>query len=232
MAEIQVSGTSDTILIQSGSEPNAIGTADNVVSSIDCGGPCLWIRLPSGEKVTGGPGSERCAESSGDVVCSVGGVNSIVISTGAGDDIVRNNAGYVENFGFIPVTVRTGDGNDEVINEDVVGDVNLGAGKDEFEAEYGSYIFQRSGVYGEAGGDRVTTKAGAFGLGVDLFGGPGNDRLVGFARRLLGQGGNDRLIGGKGKQRLLGGAGNDFLNGKGGKDRCVGGAGKDTEKSC
>src|SRR5262245_48307877 len=69
---------------------------------------------------------------------------------------------------------------------------------------------------------------------IDVFGQDGNDTIAldesnGAlpAARLFGGAGNDTLIGGSGADQLFGGAGNDTLLGKGGNDQLFGGAGND-----
>lgn len=62
-----------------------------------------------------------------------------------------------------------------------------------------------------------------------LYGGTGNDRILGYggSDRLRGGNDNDTLDGGIGHDRLEGGAGNDRLLGVAGNDTLYGGAGKD-----
>lgn len=67
----------------------------------------------------------------------------------------------------------------------------------------------------------------------DLFGGAGNDTLMGSANyydRLFGENGNDSLDGGSGDDLLVGGTGNDILDGGGNADTLIGGIGNDTLK--
>jgi len=63
----------------------------------------------------------------------------------------------------------------------------------------------------------------------NLFGGPGNELIEGFAGddRLNGVGGSDTLEGGDGRDVLLGGEGDDFLDGEAGDDVLRGGGGND-----
>ncbi|HUI94912.1 MAG TPA: calcium-binding protein [Xanthobacteraceae bacterium] len=70
---------------------------------------------------------------------------------------------------------------------------------------------------------------------IDVFGQDGNDTIAldesnGAlpAAQLFGGNGNDTLIGGSGNDLLFGGAGNDVLQGKGGNDLLFGGVGNDT----
>ncbi|MBD2412417.1 DUF4347 domain-containing protein [Nostoc calcicola FACHB-3891] len=81
--------------------------------------------------------------------------------------------------------------------------------------------------------------ASAFTLGsVSLYGGAGNDNLLGSSKndylygqddsdRLYGNAGNDYLYGGNSDDTLDGGVGNDSLYGENGNDRLIGGIGND-----
>lgn len=64
---------------------------------------------------------------------------------------------------------------------------------------------------------------------VSLFGGDGNDLLIGSSQSdsISGDNGNDTLMGGIGDDRLVGGAGDDVASGGGGDDVLYGGAGRD-----
>jgi uncharacterized repeat protein (TIGR01451 family) len=74
-----------------------------------------------------------------------------------------------------------------------------------------------------------TTQVGPESSACDLWGGAGNDRIVGSSQDevICGRGGNDRLFGRAGDDRLNGGTGNDMLFGGAGRDRLIGGFGKD-----
>jgi len=84
-------------------------------------------------------------------------------------------------------------------------------------------------LYGNAGdnvltgtpfGRATTSNAGWPGYGDNLYGGPGDDTLVGLA-------GADFLDGGEGNDLLQGGTGNDWLFGRAGDDTLEGGSGAD-----
>lgn len=81
----------------------------------------------------------------------------------------------------------------------------------------------RVAAYGLAGNDTLS----AFGLGIraDLFGGDGNDVLIGGGgpNVLVGGDGNDLLYGGAGRDILIGGRGSDVLAGGGGDDVLIAG---------
>jgi Ca2+-binding RTX toxin-like protein len=79
-------------------------------------------------------------------------------------------------------------------------------------------------VEGGAGNDLIDASASR--VPVVLFGGSGNDRLVGskFSDILIGGDGNDRLFGNRGNDLIVGGAGKDDLHSVFGKDLLVGGS--------
>ena len=87
--------------------------------------------------------------------------------------------------------------------------VCLGDGDDQFSTRFQS----RTGFPGSS----------------EVYGGPGDDVIVGYAGgdRLYGGGGADTLSGMGGDDRLSGGAGRDTLLGMQGHDDCDGGAGRD-----
>lgn len=110
---------------------------------------------------------------------------------------------------------------------------------------------KRIEMYGDGGADRLTLDD-SLGIisarGASLYGGDGNDTLVGGlagatfdggndddsilgsskADLILGQSGKDTLIGGKGDDKILGGFGNDVLYGSAGNDQLYGDAGNDS----
>ena len=99
-------------------------------------------------------------------------------------------------------------------------------------------------IVGLGGQDRISGLGGndticgdsdeGFGeAGDTLFGGDGNDLLIGSklsVNILYGDAGNDTLKGGNYRDTLFGGAGNDILDGGGGQDALVGGVGNDVLK--
>jgi len=86
-------------------------------------------------------------------------------------------------------------------------------------------------VFGQAGNDviQLDETNGALPSAM-LFGGDGNDTLIGgsAADMLFGQAGNDILLGKGGDDLLFGGTGNDTLTGGVGTDQVFGEAGNDT----
>lgn len=86
-----------------------------------------------------------------------------------------------------------------------------------------------SAVYGQKGNDTICLSGGSR---ADVFGGAGNDTIIGGpgSDRLFGEAGNDTIIAGDGADRAFGGAGNDTILGGAGDDRIYGGPGNDTLK--
>ncbi|GAB5404744.1 MAG: hypothetical protein Aurels2KO_29750 [Aureliella sp.] len=103
--------------------------------------------------------------------------------------------------------------------------INSLGGDDEITAE-GSFTVQQLSLYGGDGDDTL--------LGGDtvnhLYGGEGHDTLLGgnASDQLYGEAGNDRLSGGGGVDALYGGAGDDHLDGGLGFDYLSGESGDDT----
>lgn len=85
-------------------------------------------------------------------------------------------------------------------------------------------------VFGQAGDDTIALNEANGALpSAHLFGGTGNDTLIGgsSADMLFGQAGNDTLRGQGGNDLLFGGAGNDIMDGGTGDDQLFGEAGND-----
>jgi Ca2+-binding RTX toxin-like protein len=85
-------------------------------------------------------------------------------------------------------------------------------------------------VFGQAGDDQISLDEANGALpAANLFGGDGNDTLIGGsgADHLFGQAGNDTLLGKGGADLLFGGAGDDVLIGGAGDDQVFGEAGND-----
>src|SRR6516164_6318012 len=85
-------------------------------------------------------------------------------------------------------------------------------------------------VFGQAGNDNISLDEANGALpAANLFGGAGNDTLIGGSGNdlLFGQAGNDTLMGMGGNDMLFGGDGNDTLIGGTGDDQVFGQAGND-----
>jgi len=117
------------------------------------------------------------------------------------------------------------DGADTVRNRgSITGEVDLGAGDDVFTSRGGELI--DADVYGGDGNDRLIGSHGDD----DLSGDAGDDKLIGHRGDdvLDGGDGNDILRGGQGSDWLDGGDGDDLLSsGSGAEDLLEGGAGDD-----
>ena len=92
-------------------------------------------------------------------------------------------------------------------------------------------ILINGGAVAILGGQPTVANTGT----IQVFGQSGNDTIsvdesngAMPAVQLFGGAGNDTLIGGSGNDLLFGGAGNDVLQGKGGDDQLFGGDGNDT----
>lgn len=176
-----------------------------------------------------------------------------VWSAGGAAIVLAGGANLVTNLGLlqgVEVALRAGAGVDRVINAGTItGDVQLGAGDDQFDGRGGSVNGQILGGDGNdsfvfshpapkivelAGGgiDTLTSSVSQM-LAAHLdhlilsggaaANGTGND----LANRLTGNAGKNRLDGQAGNDTLSGGAGADTLIGGAGNDRLTGGAGRD-----
>lgn len=89
--------------------------------------------------------------------------------------------------------------------------------------------FEKLNVLGSKGNDRISAGGRELNVTLNIYGGHGNDHIVGSAGndQLFGQKGNDRIFGLAGNDRIDGGSGNDFLSGGEGHDRIKGGPGND-----
>jgi Ca2+-binding RTX toxin-like protein len=159
-------------------------------------------------------------------------VQSIVVTTGDGDDRVRINKS-VEfdaevDTGLGDDRVKTGSGDDVVVTGEGNDRIFTGAGTDNVDAGDGDdFIIGGSGsdtLTGGLGSDRIRA-----GSGDDVVeGGDGDDSLSGNGDNdtLLGGSGDDRLNAGSGNNELGGGAGNDTLFGSSDNDLLDGGEGE------
>lgn len=151
----------------------------------------------------------------GDVTVSVNGEsrtftgrdrNNLVIRAGAGNDVIRVDAGVTVNLRLYgdagDDTITGGGGHDRIFGGAGNDRINGGAGNDYIDGGDGNDTIQ--------GGDGNDT----------VYGGRGNDLIYGNA-------GDDYLEGGEGNDTLYGGVGNDVLSGGLGDDRLFGGAGDD-----
>ncbi|MEM6661714.1 MAG: Hint domain-containing protein, partial [Pseudomonadota bacterium] len=169
-----------------------------------------------------------------------GGVDDDVLYGGADDDTLTGGAGADTLYGGAGTDTFDGpnDAGDVVVGGEDADRINFGAGSQTVTVtgnEAGSVV--GGGTFSEieefdlgAGDDTLTADAGAVSAGLSVFGGAGNDSILGGADEdaLYGGTGNDNIAGEAGNDLLYGGAGNDTLTGGAGDDVLTGGAGNDT----
>jgi Effector protein/RTX calcium-binding nonapeptide repeat (4 copies) len=173
--------------------------------------------------------------------------DTVVVNTGTGDDKVKVDVDPATGEQIVTVngvtnryppeaqiTIRTGEGNDEVavakgtrVQLTLIG----GQGNDTIRGGDGAgdTILGNAGrdhLYGGSGADRISG-------GTDrdyIDGGDGSDVLSGNAGNdtIYGMGGDDRISGGDGQDYLEGAQGNDIVDGGAGNDMVSGGRGDDT----
>jgi len=118
------------------------------------------------------------------------------------ETVTNESGGQIEGNIFLDL------GDDTVVNHgNIVGDIQLGEGNDQFDTQTGTW----SGL-------------ASLGFGNDIFlGSAGNDVVRGEwgDDRLEGNAGQDLLLGDRGNDTLIGGAGNDGLYGEQGDDLIV-----------
>ncbi|WP_165390207.1 calcium-binding protein [Thalassococcus sp. S3] len=133
-----------------------------------------------------------------------GQTNAIVFEEDAVGGVVRNNGTITAIDEGTPVAIIGNDTAQKVYNSGfITGETKLKGGDDLFD-----------GRDGESG---------------DVFGGSGNDTILGndTLNVFFGEGGDDSLEGGSGLDSLFGGAGNDTLKAGAGDDEMRGGSGND-----
>jgi Ca2+-binding RTX toxin-like protein len=154
-------------------------------------------------------------------VTGLGGVETVTVDAGGGDDIVSAQKGQGLGDTFAnPIAIDGEAGNDALTGGNGNDAIDGGSGDDELKGSEGADT-----VDGGAGIDVVSG-----GGGDDVVkGGDGKDRLKGGANgdSMDGGRGNDTLTGGGGDDGLSGGDGNDDVDGGGGDDDLKGDAGKD-----
>jgi Ca2+-binding RTX toxin-like protein len=155
-----------TVLLAGGSESDTIGIA------LSADGRSYEINSASPLEV-GGAVCSHPAGNQDELVCEATWIAGFEVNAGAGNDAVTVARGVA-----IPVTLRGGPGDDDLVG---------GAGADK--------------LIGGSGNDILVGRAGAD----SLFGGPGDDRLIGGSGNdlLRGEGGEDFLSGGSGRNELV-----------------------------
>lgn len=137
--------------------------------------------------------------------------NRWVLDAGPGRDTITARVRYAHPF---RLTVYGGSGRDYIYLE-APALVKAGAGDDVVDAMENDYSPPAT-IFGGEGNDRLLGGV----AGAVMNGGPGEDTLYGG-------GGNDTLDGSDGNDVLKGGRGNDGLTGGAGNDRLFGGSGDD-----
>ena len=164
--------------------------------------------------------------------------DQLVFTTGSGDDQVKVTQGENGQLRFDvngeeydvslaqgqQLTVRTGDGNDDIEIDSSVSVnfiIEAGAGDDSIQGGGGN-----DRIDGGEGNDTIDTGNG-FNY---VFGGSGDDSITGGDENntLYGGDGNDTIVGGKGNDYIEGGKGNDIITATGGKNVLSGGLGDDS----
>jgi Ca2+-binding RTX toxin-like protein len=205
----------------------AAGDNNNVVISLSGG---AYI-VDDVVLITPGPGCGYVSADHTRVQCLSAGVTSISVRAGDGNDTVNNTS--------VTPSTLWGEAGDDLLDGGQGNDILRGdAGADRFFGDAGidgvTYFgiaanvqADPDGVAGDDGpddGDTIATDV------EDLYGGNGNDTLIGSAvrNRLVGNAGNDTLSAGDENDYLSGGAGNDILAGGDGIDSMHGGTEDDT----
>jgi len=152
-----------------------------------------------------------------------------------GDDtITGSDNGDVTDPNFFDTThfgdrIYGGTGDDEILGLGGADLIDAGAGDDKVESGVGADY-----VLGQAGDDWIYAGAG---LGDQIFGGLGDDHLIGShvgddliegnegRDKIYGQGGNDNVFGNEGDDFIDAGAGVDIVSGGLGNDEILGGGG-------
>ena len=183
------------------------------------------------DKLTGGMGPDSLVGGDGSDTLIGGPGNDTLSGVGENDELTGGSGDDV---------LDGGDDRDRVVEEADV-DFRLTDSSLEVQAqdlELNQLIdIETALLTGGRSANRIDASAFTLG-GVKLFGGDGNDELIGCESadlldgglgndRLDGNGGDDVLNGGIDDDELLGGDGNDTMTGGGGNNRLNGGAGMD-----
>ncbi len=195
----------------------------------------------------------------GGIVVSVNGeeysysdyeAQNLIIDAGAGNDKITVDKEVTNELhitgGKGNDTIKSGSGNDIIVDNYGANNIDGGAGDDEIIAHgHGNSGFGRADniLKGGAGNDYIEGGRGndiidggegndyIYGLdGNDIIlGGEGDDYIDGGKGNdiIYGNEGNDKLFGGKGNDKIFGGAGNDVIAGGKGHDKIDGGSGAD-----
>lgn len=185
-----------------------VGGAGNNLIDLSNVGPSAFSRIGGvAAVVQAGAGNDTVIGSQfGDQILGEDGNDSL--NGAIGDDTVTGGAGVD--------TMTGGAGTADILSESTVTNLTLiattltnGTGGTAEVDSHGE--FERAMLLGVATANVLD--ASAAGIPVTLFGGNGNDLLIGgtLADNIDGQGGNDTVAGNGGPDSLIGGAGNDTL---------------------
>ncbi len=200
------------------------GASDNVLNAASFSGSVTLDGGNGNDTIQGGDGADSLLGGNGNDSISGRGGNDILLGDngsdtldgGAGDDRVDggNGSGDQVTGGLGKDTLLGGNGTDDLLVE--TADVALltltstslaGLGSDALAG------FEGAQLRGGAGDN--TIDAQRFGFSATLWGGAGNDLLLGGAKSsvLNGEDGNDTLMGGAGNDTVNGGVGQDWVSG-------------------
>lgn len=152
-----------------------------------------------------------------------GGPGNDTIRGGGGNDVCQGNDGNdIVDGGLGADDMGGGGGRDTLDYSYRTNPVTVGLGVLPDDGEFGEGDNARTdfeNVLGGSGNDQLSTSSGR---AVRLFGGLGNDTLIGGS-------GADYFEGGSGRDSMVGSAGNDFFASQDGEiDTIIGGSGTDT----
>ncbi len=168
-----------------------------------------------------GNGGNDSLSGNGDKDSIVGGAGNDTLRGGAGNDSLTGNEG---DDTFSPVSgadivIESGAANFVITNTSLTG-----LGNDTFIGQSDSARITGAILTLSNVGGKIDASAFDKSFGVVLYGGSGNDTLIGSPAgdSFFGLEGNDSMTGGLGNDLLYGAAGRDTLNGEGDNDRLFG----------
>lgn len=205
------------------------GNGDNLVNSGS--GNDLVIGGLGSDTLNGGGGADTLFGSGGKDSLNGGLGDDVLKGQGATGDSLEGGAGndFIDGGSGVDFVVATSTGNITLTNTQLFAD-----GIDNLTR------IERAILTAGDGNDVIDATAFSVSLGTFLYGGLGNDTILGAEARdvvfglegddlLIGNGGNDDLMGSSGRDTMIGGAGEDRLRGQGGSgDILIGGLGDDT----
>ncbi|MGC4033281.1 MAG: calcium-binding protein [Tepidisphaeraceae bacterium] len=212
---------------------NLLGGNDQFMAAYDSGADRMTLPL----MIDAGPGNDYVLSGGGNDTLR-GGTGNDYLMDGRGDDVLHGDAGNDIIFTIFGNDTLYGDSGDDIVevvtiidsfqNPDgtwgnitpTVRDVLYGGtGNDSLNS-----FMPNTRLFGEAGNDVIGCTTNSV-----MNGGDGDDRLTAYGyATLFGGNGNDKLVGSRYRDSLVGGAGNDDIWGKEGNDILWGGDGHDT----